>query len=155
MTPAHPLQRLTAFGIDVLLVLFPLGLGNWLAWLLGQRDAEAWLVRLFAEPLAPALIALALMLTIVLCWTRLQGTPGALLMGLQLVDPNAEPPGLGRALLRLLAYIPAVGVALIGVLWMLWDPQRRGWQDMLSGTRLRQEDEAYKSLRQLMAEAGA
>ena len=38
---------------------------------------------------------------------------------------------------------------------LMWDRERRGWQDILSGTRLVQEDEADKTLAQLVSEAGA
>ena len=155
MTPARPLQRLGAFGLDLLLVLFVLGAGNWLLWLLGRGGMENGLDRAFSNPAAPLILTAALVLTILLFWLRLQATPGALLIGIRLVDAQGRPPGAGPCLLRLLAYIPALAVALLGILWMLWDRERRGWQDILSGTRLVQENEADKSLTQLMREAGA
>lgn len=155
MTPARPLQRLGAFGLDLLLVLFVLGAGNWLLWLLGRGGVENGLVRAFSNPAVPLILAAALVLTIVLFWLRLQATPGALLIGIRLVDGQGRPPGARQCLLRLLAYIPAVGALLIGLLWALWDRERRGWQDILSGTRLVQEDEADKNLAQLVREAGA
>lgn len=155
MTPARPLQRLGAFVMDALLVLFVLGLGDWLAWLLGRGAIGSELLQYLTSPLVPLVFTALLIMTILLCWARLQGTPGALLLGIRLVDTRGEAPGLRRALLRLLAYIPAVGVLLLGLLWMLWDRDRRGWQDILSGTRLVQEDEAHKPLERLMREAGA
>ncbi|BAZ92700.1 hypothetical protein TspCOW1_24440 [Thiohalobacter sp. COW1] len=155
MTPARPLQRLGAFGLDLLLVLFVLGAGNWLLWLLGRGGVENGLDHAFSNPAAPLILTAALVLTILLFWLRLQATPGALLIGIRLVDGQGRPPGARQCLLRLLAYIPALAVALLGILWMLWDRERRGWQDILSGTRLVQEDEATRSLASLLREAGA
>lgn len=155
MTSARPLQRLGAFVMDSLLVLFVLGLGNWLVWLLGRGATGNELIQHPASPFVPLVLTALLVATILVCWVRLQGTPGALLLGIRLVDNRGEAPGMRRALLRLLAYIPAVGVLLLGLLWMLWDRERRGWQDILSGTRLVQEDEAHKPLARLMREAGA
>ncbi|WP_158675360.1 RDD family protein [Thiohalobacter thiocyanaticus] len=155
MTPARPLQRLGAFALDFLLVLFALGLGNWLGWLLGRSAEHGWMQQALVHPFLPLASALVLVLTILLFWIRLQGTPGALLMGIRLVDTQGGRPGARRALLRLLAYIPALAVGLLGILWMLWDRERRGWHDILSDTRLVQEDEATRSLARLMREAGA
>lgn len=155
MTPARPVQRLGAFALDALLVLFVLGLGNWLGWLLGRSPEHGWMQLALDHPFLHLASALVLVLTILLFWLRLQGTPGALLMGIRLVDTQGGRPGARQALLRLLAYIPALAVVLLGILWMLWDRERRGWHDILSGTRLVQEDEASRSLANLLREAGA
>lgn len=155
--PASPWQRLAAFGIDLLLVLLILALIEIAEHVLHHGPGPEPLISAeLLNPYVPIGIVLALLVSVVLCWRLLQGTPGILLMGLRLVDArDGSAPGIGQALLRLLAYIPAAGLFLIGILWMFWDPRHRGWQDLLSHTRLIQDDDGRKNLAQLLKEAGA
>ena len=62
-------------------------------------------------------------------------TPGKWLMGLRIVRyPSLEAPSRGRYVLRYLAYIPAAGALMIGILWVSFNRERRGWHDYLAGT---------------------
>lgn len=67
-------------------------------------------------------------------WTR-GATPGMALLGVRVV--RAEDGGrIGgwRAVGRFLAFILASIPLYLGLLWAMWDRQRRGWHDMLAKT---------------------
>src|SRR5262245_47544453 len=51
-------------------------------------------------------------------------------------DATGRHPSIQRALLRSLAYPVALAPAGIGILWVVIDPKRRAWHDLLSGTRV-------------------
>jgi uncharacterized RDD family membrane protein YckC len=39
-----------------------------------------------------------------------------------------------RSLVRFIAYVPSGVLLFVGFFWVLWDPQRQGWHDMLADT---------------------
>jgi uncharacterized RDD family membrane protein YckC len=63
------------------------------------------------------------------------GTLGQRLLGVRVVTVDGERVGVLMAFVRIVALvglaIPPLG---LGVLWMLDQPQRRGWHDLLAGT---------------------
>jgi uncharacterized RDD family membrane protein YckC len=67
-------------------------------------------------------------------WTR-GSTPGMKLLGVRVVrtEDGRRIGGL-RAVGRFLAFILASIPFYLGLLWPLWDRQRRGWHDMLAKT---------------------
>ena len=60
-------------------------------------------------------------------------TIGKMLLGLRVVGDDRQPPSFRQAALRWLA---AVGFAPIGLgfLWVLWQPEKRGWHDFVART---------------------
>jgi uncharacterized RDD family membrane protein YckC len=63
-------------------------------------------------------------------------TLGMMLLGLRITRPNGDPVDLGRSAARaVMAYVSGV-VLLLGYLWMLWDPEKRTWHDMVADTRV-------------------
>jgi uncharacterized RDD family membrane protein YckC len=70
----------------------------------------------------------------VLFWTLAGATPGMRLMRMQVVDGRGEPPGLGRAGLRLVGAVLAALPLFAGYLLVLVDDRRRGLHDMIAGT---------------------
>ena len=62
-------------------------------------------------------------------------TPGKMLLGLHVVDANGHKPNLKQVLLREVIG-KAIGALalLIGYLWIIWDPRKRGWHDYIGGT---------------------
>lgn len=71
----------------------------------------------------------------VILWVYKAGTPGKLVLGLRVVDATTgEYLGMGQAIGRYLAYIPAMLVLMMGIFWVAWDSRKQGWHDKLAGT---------------------
>lgn len=69
-------------------------------------------------------------------WRRGGQTLGMRAWRLRLVDPDRDPPRWSALLLRYLVAGLSLAAFGLGFLWSLWDPQRRSWHDLASGTRL-------------------
>jgi uncharacterized RDD family membrane protein YckC len=67
-------------------------------------------------------------------WAVFGRTGGEALVGLRLVRRNGQPVGWVRSFVRFLAWPLAFAVCFIGYLWILVDPRRRTWPDLLAGT---------------------
>lgn len=68
-------------------------------------------------------------------------TPGKCLMGIKVVGPVPGPIGYGRAVLRWVGHAVVDSPFVLcwfplGLLWALWDGERRCWHDMLADTRV-------------------
>ncbi len=63
-------------------------------------------------------------------------TIGKRLVGIRVIDGYGQPLGLGRSALRLLAFIPSLGMAGLGVLWIGFDRERRALHDRLADTHV-------------------
>jgi RDD family len=62
-------------------------------------------------------------------------TPGKWLLGLKVARVNSmEPLSLSRQMLRFFAYIPAILPFMIGIFWMSFNRERRGWHDYIAGS---------------------
>lgn len=90
-------------------------------------------------------------LTVIL-WVRFMATPGKILMNCFVVDARtgkAVRPA--RAVLRYLAYIVSLLPAGLGFLWIAWDPQKRGFHDIIARTRVidQADDLSAQSLEEL------
>lgn len=71
----------------------------------------------------------------VILWVYKAGTPGKLVLGLRVVDAQTgEHLGMGQAIGRYLAYIPAMLALMMGIFWVAWDSKKQGWHDKLAGT---------------------
>lgn len=91
-------------------------------------------------------------LTVIL-WMTLLGTPGKLLMDCQVVDARTgRPVGGGQAALRYAGYFLSALPLLAGFFWVAWDKRKQGFHDRLAHTVVVMEDEADKSLAELMRE---
>lgn|GEM_PF-5717172 len=85
-----------------------------------------------ADALPPGLVTVAYFWLL----TGILGrTPGKIVLGIELVGPEGKV-GLGRAFLREVIgkLIGAVAFGL-GLLWIAFDPQKRGWHDVIADTR--------------------
>ncbi len=71
------------------------------------------------------------------CQMLFKTTPGKWLLGLKLTtrDGVTFPPA-WRLVLRYLAYIPSCAPLMLGIFWIMFDKQSRGWHDMISGTQV-------------------
>ena len=63
-------------------------------------------------------------------------TVGKKLLRIQVVDVNANPPSLGREMLREIIGkgVLSNGFLLLGYLWVAFSAEKRGWHDYISGT---------------------
>jgi len=85
---------------------------------------------------------------IVWLWSKLQATPGKLLVSAKIVDADTgAEPTLVQLLIRYLGYfISAIPVGL-GFLWVGYDLRKQGWHDKLANTvvvRSRKEARAFR-----------
>jgi uncharacterized RDD family membrane protein YckC len=61
-------------------------------------------------------------------------TPGMRVVGIRLISVRGTPPGPGRGMVRLLAFLVSVLPAGLGWLWALFDREHRALHDHLAGT---------------------
>lgn len=74
-------------------------------------------------------------IVVVILWVNKAGTPGKLVLGLRVIDAQSgEHLGIGQAIGRYLAYIPASLPLMMGFFWIGWDSKKQGWHDKLAGT---------------------
>ena len=98
-----------------------------------------------------ALINNALPIAITLiCWVKLMGTPGKLLLGCQVVDADTlQPVTMGQAVLRYVGYFVSLLPLGLGFFWIAWDKRKQGFHDKMANTLVIREDEfrdLYKEL---------
>lgn len=72
-------------------------------------------------------------------WWRVGKTVGARAWKLEVRDLAGNYPSLGRATLRAVLALLSIGLAGVGLLWCLIDPEGQSAHDRLSGTQLLQE----------------
>jgi uncharacterized RDD family membrane protein YckC len=70
----------------------------------------------------------------VLFWSTAGQTPGMRLMGLRVMTPRGEHPGVARSVVRLIGLGLAIVPLFLGFLPVLVDARRRGLHDFLAGT---------------------
>jgi uncharacterized RDD family membrane protein YckC len=129
----------TVIGVTVGLVApgdFPARHGNGFDWLVDVWNACPWLL------LGPGVLFVVLLFLYDAGTLALFGTsPGRRVLGLEVVDPRGERPGVPRSLVRAALRLGSFGVVGLGVLWVALQRERRGWHDLLAGTWVgRRED---------------
>jgi uncharacterized RDD family membrane protein YckC len=61
-------------------------------------------------------------------------TIGKMIAGIRVVRGNGERVSFARAFVRFVGYVPSGMLLFAGFLWVLWDPERQAWHDMLADT---------------------
>jgi len=71
-----------------------------------------------------------------LLWSSIGGgqTLGMRIFRLRVVGSDGKLIGIGRALVRWVMLVISFLVCFIGVIWVAFDPQKRGWHDHVAGT---------------------
>jgi uncharacterized RDD family membrane protein YckC len=121
--PASPLLRLYAWLIDAAAIVM-------LVMVIGRLSRGAF----FSAAAAPQDIVLFLAYFIVPTgiWGR---TLGKWVAGIVVIDEHGRPPGVAAAIPREVAWKAlAIGSAGLGILWAVFDKERRGLHDRLAGT---------------------
>lgn len=115
-------------GILIMMITLPL-----LFWIYG---AEYWNDEESVKGLADFMLSYVFpFVATVAFWVYRAGTPGKLVLGLRVVDAQSgEHLGMGQAIGRYLAYIPAALPLMMGLFWVGWDSKKQGWHDKLAGT---------------------
>ena len=62
-------------------------------------------------------------------------TFGKWVLRLKVVDEDGYPPGIFKAILRIVGYLISLPL-LMGFIWIRFDSDHRGWHDFIAGTRV-------------------
>jgi len=120
-------RRLSATAIDALLLLILLGVASALAQIGLDPDLDQ--TRLEERNFAAVQLAL---IGYLLPFNVAGWSPGKMVLGLRVVQPDGTRPGFGRGLSRML--VSLLSVSLIAYLWSLFDRRSQTWHDKASGT---------------------
>jgi len=72
---------------------------------------------------------------IILLWSRLQATPGKLVVGARIVDADSgEAPSTAQLLIRYVGYFVSSIPLGLGLLWVGIDRRKQGWHDKMANT---------------------
>jgi len=68
-------------------------------------------------------------------WSAKHATPGKMVIHVGIADATTlEPPSRRQLLIRYLGYYLSTLPCLLGLIWVAFDPRKRGWHDWLAGT---------------------
>lgn len=68
-------------------------------------------------------------------WTRTGQTLGMQAWRVRVLDSEGQPLSPMKSIIRFVVAIPALGLAGLGLFWMLIDGEKRSWQDIASSSR--------------------
>jgi uncharacterized RDD family membrane protein YckC len=122
-------RRFLACLVDVIflnLITIPLLLAFYGAEALTSRDDGGGFGSFFITWLLPAAIIIGF-------WLTLAATPGKLVTGIRVVHAETgERLTFAQAVIRYLGYIVSFVPLLIGYFWMLRNPRKQTWHDLLA-----------------------
>ena len=93
-------------------------------------------------PLIQSLLFIEMFAFFAWSWVARGQTVGMLAWRLHVETTRGQPLRLHHALLRFVGAGLAIASMGIGYLWALFNPERRAWPDLLSGTRTRHSPKA-------------
>ena len=123
-------RRLLAMLYDALVLVAILLLATALALLAGSGAVTAG-----RDPFFTLYLVLVWFLYLALCW-RLGMTVGMRAWRIRIETPEGGKPGWAACLVRFGVSLLAAAPAGLGFWWSLFDPGRRAWHDIASGTYL-------------------
>lgn len=94
-------------------------------------------IRILFSPaqLSPWLMAAIVLFYLVLT-TGISGqTLGKWAMGIRVTDLDGNAPGIARIIIRTVGYLVSLPL-FMGFLWINFDQHRRGWHDLIAGTKV-------------------
>jgi uncharacterized RDD family membrane protein YckC len=125
--------RAVALAIDAALANVIVLAGGAMLTLVGSLVADVRLDTLGRVLAAGAWIAVV-GTYFVLFWSTAGQTPGMRLMGLRVMTPRGDHPGVARSVVRLVGLGLAIVPLFLGFLPVLVDARRRALQDFMAGT---------------------
>ncbi len=117
------------FGLILTIPLLMLGVGT---------DAAA-----LSEGIPTSIFVLyaLLVFAILALWVYKGATPGKMLTKTKIVDASTgDNLSWGKAILRLLGYIPSQLIFFLGFIWVAFDAKKQGWHDKIAGSVVIKED---------------
>ncbi|WP_369150574.1 RDD family protein [Candidatus Thiodubiliella endoseptemdiera] len=71
----------------------------------------------------------------ILFWFYKSATPGKMALNIKIVDADTGGKlNFGQSIGRYFAYIPAMLIFMLGIIWVAFDKRKQGWHDKLSKT---------------------
>lgn len=143
--PAPVIRRIGAFCIDLALLGPLLAVLGWFWAVLFQIELPPSRLPLFdalvqlasgSDPLVPACLLFLIAVSVLYFFVGpllFGATAGLGLMGLTLADKDGNPIGAAAAVLRALGTAISAAYFWLGFLWILFDPNRQGFHDRISG----------------------
>lgn len=129
-------SRLLAFNIDLGLLVLVIVATSSLTQLV-VMVLPSWLLLTKALPSLIAAIVAVIPLAYFFLSVAITGkTVGKGVMGLRIVQAGGGRLSAARSFVRALAYLVSLMLVGAGFLWVLVDRDRRGWHDMLAGSRV-------------------
>ncbi len=117
------------FGIILAIPVFMLGAG---------AEAAA-----LSEGIPTSFVALYILLIVAILalWVYKGATPGKMLTKTKIVDATTgDNLSWGKAILRLLGYIPSQLIFFLGFIWVAFDAKKQGWHDKIAGSVVIKDD---------------
>jgi len=72
---------------------------------------------------------------VIVCWRFRSATPGKLVIGARILDARTlGAPSTAQLVGRYLGYYVSSLPLGMGLLWVAFDPRKRGWHDLVAGT---------------------
>lgn len=122
--------RVAASLIDTVLLLIVTLPLSYLAY--GRIASEEGFIRGPADVLINWLLPALLILWL---WSKLQATPGKMVMSAKIVDADTgAEPTLKQLLIRYLGYFVSAIPLCLGFLWVGLDRRKQGWHDKMANT---------------------
>ncbi len=88
------------------------------------------------DPVLSTLVLFTIFAFFAKFWTHSGQTLGMQVWGVRVQNADGSAISLGQALLRFMVSIASWLCVGLGFFWMLWDKQKRNWQDIYSDSRL-------------------
>jgi uncharacterized RDD family membrane protein YckC len=126
--------RAVALAIDVAIAQVIVFAGGAILALVGSLVADMRLDTTLEKVLAAVAWIAVVATYFVLFWSTAGQTPGMRLMGLRVMTPGGDHPGVKRSVVRVIGLALAIVPLFLGFVPVLLDARRRALQDFLAGT---------------------
>jgi uncharacterized RDD family membrane protein YckC len=113
-------------GIFLNLITIPLLIALYGVESLTSTESSGGLGQFLITWLLPAAITIGF-------WLTLAATPGKLLTGIRVVhSETGERLTFAQGVIRYLGYLISFAPLLLGYFWMLWNPRKQTWHDLMA-----------------------